>query len=65
MYNMVKKFSCGDVVSGCGWSATANSEEELFIKIEEHAKKDHNLYTIPSDVILKVKSRIQDVSEKK
>jgi predicted small metal-binding protein len=37
---MTKKFACGDVVNGCGWSATANDEAELFKKISEHAKHD-------------------------
>lgn len=36
---MAKKFACGDVVNGCGWSATANDETELFQKIAAHAKK--------------------------
>ncbi len=36
---MAKKFACGDVVSGCGWSVTAKDENELLQKIAEHAKK--------------------------
>lgn len=58
---MAKKFSCGDVMSGCGWSATAQDEGELFKKIAEHAKNDHNISSIPDEVIQKVKSKIQNV----
>jgi predicted small metal-binding protein len=58
---MAKKFSCGDVMAGCGWSATEASEQELFKKIAEHAKKDHNISSIPDDVVQKVKSKIKNV----
>ena len=58
---MAKKFSCGDVMSGCGWSATAQDEGELFKEIAEHAKNDHNISSIPDEVIQKVKSKIQNV----
>jgi predicted small metal-binding protein len=58
---MAKKFSCGDVMSGCAWSTTAQDEKELFTKISEHAKNAHNITSIPDDVIQKVKSKIHDV----
>jgi predicted small metal-binding protein len=59
--NMTKKFACGDVVVGCGWSATANDESELFQKIAEHAKKDHHMSAVPDELIQKVRSKIRDV----
>ncbi len=58
---MAKKFACGDVMSGCSWSATANDESELFAKIADHAKNAHNITAIPDEVIQKVKSKIQNV----
>ncbi len=58
---MAKKFACGDVVDGCGWSATADDEGGLFEKISEHAKNEHNMTDIPDDIIQKVKSKIQEV----
>ncbi len=58
---MVKKFACGDVVTGCGWSTTANDEKELFQKISEHAKNEHDMTDIPDEIIQKVKSKIQEV----
>jgi predicted small metal-binding protein len=48
-------------MSGCGWSATANDENELFQKIGEHAKNAHNITSIPNEIIKKVKSKIQDI----
>jgi predicted small metal-binding protein len=58
---MAKKFSCGDVVDGCGWSITANDEGELFQNISEHAKNEHGMTDIPDEIIQKVKSKIQEV----
>lgn len=58
---MAKKFACGDVVSGCGWSTTAKDEAELFQKISEHAKGVHNMTDIPDEIIQKVKSKIQEL----
>jgi predicted small metal-binding protein len=43
---MAKKFACGDVISGCSWSTTANDENGLFQKISEHAKIEHNMTSI-------------------
>lgn len=58
---MAKKFACGDVVQGCGWSTTAKDENELFQKIAKHAKDAHKMSEIPDEVIQKVKSKIIDV----
>jgi len=57
---MAKKFACGDVVNGCGWSTVAKDETELFQRISEHAKKVHNMAEIPDKIIQQVKSKIQD-----
>lgn len=56
----MRKFSCGDVVEGCAWSADAQSDEELFKKIAGHAKGAHGISQIPDELIQKVKSKIQD-----
>ena len=58
---MTKKFACGDVVTGCGWSTTAKDENELFQKISEHAKNVHKMTDIPDEIIQKVKSKIQEI----
>ncbi len=38
---MAKSMKCSDVVADCDWGATAETEEELMRKIEEHARKEH------------------------
>lgn len=59
---MAKKFSCGDVVNGCAWHTQANTDEELFKNIAEHAKNSHGITQIPDELLQKVKSKIQNVS---
>lgn len=58
---MAKKFACGDVVTGCAWSTTAENQEELFQKIAKHAKDAHDMSHIPDEIIQKVKSKIVDI----
>lgn len=57
---MVKKFSCSDVGVNCGWSATANNENELLKKIQKHAESDHGISTISDELLSKVRSKIKD-----
>jgi len=38
---MTKSISCADAGKDCGWSATAQTEEELMHKVVEHVKEDH------------------------
>jgi predicted small metal-binding protein len=58
---MAKKFACGDVVSGCGWSTITKDENELFQRISEHAKNVHHMTDISDEIIQKVKSKIQEI----
>lgn len=58
---MTKSLSCADVgVPECGWSASANTEEELMVKVREHAKAGHGHNTIPDELLSKIKSAIRD-----
>ena len=43
----------------CDFEATAETEDELVKKIAEHARKAHNMETIPPDVMEKVKKAIK------
>lgn len=61
LFDMAKKFACGDVVSGCAWSTTANDENTLFQQISKHAKDAHNMTEIPDEIIQKVKSSIKEI----
>ena len=56
---MTKRFGCSDVGVNCNWTTTADSEEDIMIKIKEHAKNVHGFNEIPQDLADKVKSAIK------
>ena len=58
---MAKSISCADAGADCGWSATAETEEELMNKVAEHAKTDHKDMEITPEVIAKIKSIIKEI----
>ncbi|MEK0346601.1 MAG: DUF1059 domain-containing protein, partial [Nitrosopumilus sp.] len=53
---MTKSISCSDGGCDCGWSATAETEEELMNKVTEHAKTDHKDMKITPELVAKIKS---------
>jgi len=59
--HMAESISCADAGSDCGWSATAETEEELMGKVVEHAKIDHKDLEITPELVEKIKSLIKDV----
>ena len=57
---MSKSLSCADVgVTDCSWSASAETEEELMVKIREHAR-DHGHEQIPAELMKKIKDSIKE-----
>mgnify|MGYP001072874179 CR=1 FL=1 len=52
-------FRCRDIGMRCEFETTAKTEDELMKKIAEHARKAHNMETIPPDVMAKVKKAIK------
>ena len=52
-------FRCRDIGMNCRFEATAKTQDELMKKIAEHARKAHNMKTIPPDVMEKVKKTIR------
>ena len=58
---MTKSMSCADVgATDCGWSATAETEEELMAKIQAHAK-EHGHDQIPQELMAKIKGAIKEL----
>ncbi|MDX1533957.1 MAG: DUF1059 domain-containing protein [Nitrosopumilaceae archaeon] len=58
---MAKSLSCVDVgATECNWSASADTEEELMVKVREHAK-EHGHEVIPADLAVKIKAAIKDL----
>ena len=58
---MAKSLSCADVgVTDCNWSASAETEEELMVKVREHAKDHHGHQQIPAELMEKIKNSIKE-----
>ena len=55
---MGKSIKCSDVGVDCDWSASAETEEELMKKIQEHAK-EHGFEEITPELAAKVQSAIK------
>lgn len=58
---MAKSISCEDAGKDCGWSATAETEDELMQKVAEHVQADHQDLELNEENIAKVKSLIKDI----
>ena len=58
---MAKFLSCRDAGADCDFTVCAGTEEELFLKAAEHARKDHNISEISKEMQDKVRSVIRDV----
>jgi predicted small metal-binding protein len=52
---MTKSISCSDAGKDCGWSATAQTEEELMSKVTEHVKEEHKEIELNSESISSIK----------
>lgn len=57
---MGKSIKCSDLGINCGWSSTANNENELLKKIAQHAE-EHGFTEIPFEWEAKIKAAIKDV----
>jgi predicted small metal-binding protein len=58
---MENRLSCRDVGTDCDFVACGKSEEEIFQKATEHARKDHNMNEIPKELYAKALSTIRDI----
>ena len=56
---MSKHIACNDVVEGCAFEASADTDEELVKQVTDHAAKDHGLTQVTPDLAAKVKAAIQ------
>ena len=58
---MAKSISCADAGKDCGWSATADTEDDLMQKIAEHVQAEHKDLELNEENIAMVKSLIKDI----
>ena len=57
---MGKVLKCREVGVDCDFEARGATEEEILQKAADHAKKDHGMAEIPSELLAKVKAAIRD-----
>jgi predicted small metal-binding protein len=53
------RIACNDVVPGCGFTASADTEEALIGKVAVHAAKDHGVSEVTPELAAKVKAAIR------
>jgi predicted small metal-binding protein len=52
-------FECKDVGMACPFKASAKTEDELMMKIGEHAAKEHGMKDVPPEMMVKIKKAIK------
>ena len=57
---MTKSISCKDAGKDCGWSASANTEEELMERVTEHVLAEHKEIELNAESISSIKSLIKE-----
>ena len=58
---MEKSLSCKDVGADCDFTMCAKTEDEIFEKTKDHAKRVHNMSEFSKDFYDKARSAIRDV----
>ena len=57
---MAKEICCGDVVPGCDFKASAETEAELMQRVVAHAAERHGVTDVTPELAAKVKAAIQN-----
>jgi predicted small metal-binding protein len=54
----MKHFACGDVVPGCTAEFEGNTDEDILSLVGAHAVADHELATVPPELVGAVRAAI-------
>ena len=57
---MSKVVTCRDVGVDCDFVAKGETEEDVLRQCEEHARKEHGMTELPTDLAVKVRSAMRD-----
>ena len=57
--NKTRRIACGDVVPGCDFTASADTEDQLIQQVAEHAAEHHGVTEITPELAAKVKAAIR------
>jgi len=58
--SMAKTVSCRDVGADCDFVARGNSEDEIMQTLSEHARTDHQMSEIPTELAARARAAIHD-----
>jgi predicted small metal-binding protein len=50
--------ACNEIVPGCGFTASADTEEELIDRVATHAAQDHGVPEVTPELAAKIKAAI-------
>jgi predicted small metal-binding protein len=56
----MKNLACKEIVPGCEFTASAETEEELLEKVAAHADHDHGVREVTPELLAQVKRAIRD-----
>ena len=56
---MEKQIACGDVVPGCAWKASAQTDDELLKQVTAHAAEAHGVKNVTPELAAQVKAAIR------
>ena len=60
----MREFRCKDVgMPDCNFVARGKDDDEVMRKAKEHAKRDHNMQTVPADLERKARGAIRESAE--
>jgi predicted pyridoxine 5'-phosphate oxidase superfamily flavin-nucleotide-binding protein/predicted small metal-binding protein len=57
--DMAKEIACGDLVEGCAFTATAETEDDLLEQVVEHASTVHGVKEVTPELAARVKAAIR------
>lgn len=56
----MKEFRCGDIIPGCTFVTTAETEDEIMQDVARHADDQHGINPVPDDIAEKVRTLIHE-----
>jgi len=56
---MTQHVACNDIVRGCAFEASAETEEELMKKVAEHAAEQHGVEEVTPELAAQVQAAIR------
>jgi predicted small metal-binding protein len=56
----VRVFRCGDIVPGCEAELEGESDDEILVSVEAHAREKHGMDEVPPEVVDRIRASITE-----